>query len=74
MGPRLLSRDQANLFFQVIAERYEKGAMLLTNNFPFGQWDQAFFGDTTLTAVLLGRLLQMPVLLLILNFYSVTDI
>ncbi len=68
MGPRLLiideigylpmSRDQANLFFQVIAKRYEKGAMLLTSNLPFGQWDQAFAGDTTLTAALLDRLLH----------------
>ncbi|WP_439641856.1 IS21-like element helper ATPase IstB [Nevskia sp.] len=68
MGPRLLiideigylpmSRDQANLFFQVIAKRYEKGAMLLTSNLPFGQWDQAFDGDTTLTAALLDRLLH----------------
>lgn len=29
-----MSRDQANLFFQVIAKRHEKGAMLLTGNFP----------------------------------------
>lgn len=53
-----MSRDQANLFFQVIAKRYEKGAMLLTSNLPFGQWDQAFAGDTTLTAALLDRLLH----------------
>ncbi|MGW8338252.1 IS21-like element helper ATPase IstB (plasmid) [Xanthomonas axonopodis pv. khayae] len=68
MGPRLLiideigylpmSRDQANLFFQVVAKRYEKGSMVLTSNLPFGQWDQAFAGDTTLTAALLDRLLH----------------
>lgn len=68
MGPRLLiideigylpmSRDQANLFFQVIAKRYEKGSLLLTSNLPFGQWDQAFAGDTTLSAALLDRLLH----------------
>ncbi|ASN01359.1 MULTISPECIES: IS21-like element helper ATPase IstB [Xanthomonas] len=68
MGPRLLiideigylpmNRDQANLFFQVVAKRYEKGAMVLTSNLPFGQWDQAFAGDTTLTAALLDRLLH----------------
>jgi len=53
-----MSRDQANLFFQVIAKRYEKGAILLTSNLSFGQWDQAFAGDTTLTAALLDRLLH----------------
>lgn len=53
-----MSRDQANLFFQVIAKRYEKGAILLTSNLTFGQWDQAFAGDTTLTAALLDRLLH----------------
>lgn len=68
MGPRLLiideigylpmTRDQANLFFQVVAKRYEKGSLLLTSNLPFGQWDQAFAGDTTLTAALLDRLLH----------------
>lgn len=68
LGPRLLiideigylpmTRDQANLFFQVIAKRYEKAAILLTSNLPFGQWDQAFAGDTTLTAALLDRLLH----------------
>jgi DNA replication protein DnaC len=68
MGPRLLiideigylplGRDQANLFFQVVAKRYEKGSLLLTSNLPFGQWDQAFAGDTTLTAALLDRLLH----------------
>jgi len=54
-----MSRDQANLFFQVIAKRYEKGAIVLTSNLSFGQWDQAFAGDTTLTAAaLLDRLLH----------------
>ncbi len=32
--------------------------MLLTSNLPFGQWDQAFAGDTMLTAALLDRLLH----------------
>ncbi|WP_160328077.1 ATP-binding protein, partial [Xanthomonas phaseoli] len=48
----------AKLFVQVVAKRYEKGAMVLTSNLPFGQWDQAFAGDTTLTAALLDRLLH----------------
>ncbi|NGI91527.1 ATP-binding protein, partial [Escherichia coli] len=39
------SQEEAKLFFQVIAKRYEKSAMILTSNLPFGQWDQTFAGD-----------------------------
>jgi DNA replication protein DnaC len=53
-----LGREQANLFFQVIAKRYEKGAMILTSNLTFGCWDQAFAGDAVLTAAMLDRLLH----------------
>lgn len=53
-----MSREQANLFFQVIAKRYEKGSLIVTSNLSFGQWDNAFAGDATLTAALLDRLLH----------------
>jgi DNA replication protein DnaC len=53
-----LAREQANLFFQVVAKRYEKGAMILTSNLTFGSWDQAFAGDAVLTAAMLDRLLH----------------
>jgi DNA replication protein DnaC len=53
-----LAREQANLFFQVIAKRYEKGATILTSNLTFGSWDQAFAGDPVLTAAMLDRLLH----------------
>lgn len=53
-----MGRDQANLFFQVIAKRYEKGSMILTSNLTFGSWDQAFAGDAVLTAAMLDRLLH----------------
>jgi DNA replication protein DnaC len=53
-----LAREQANLFFQVIANRYERGAMILTSNLTFGSWDQAFAGDAVLTAAMLDRVLH----------------
>lgn len=53
-----LSRDQANHFFQVVAKRYEKGALILTSNLSFGQWDQVFASDPVLTAAMLDRLLH----------------
>ena len=53
-----MGREQANLFFQVVAKRYEKGATILTSNLTFGSWDQAFAGETVLTAAMLDRLLH----------------
>ncbi len=53
-----LHREQAQLFFQVIAARYEKGATIMTSNLNFGAWDQAFAGDRVLTAAMLDRLLH----------------
>ena len=51
-------REQANLFFQVAAKRYEKGSMILTSNLAFGSWDEAFAGDAMLTAAMLDRILH----------------
>ena len=53
-----MNREQANLFFQVIAALYERGSLIVTSNLPFGQWDTTFAQDTTLTAALLDRLLH----------------
>ncbi len=53
-----LGREQANLFFQVVAKRYERGAMILTSNLTFGSWDHAFAGDAVLTAAMLDRVLH----------------
>jgi DNA replication protein DnaC len=68
IGPRLLvvdeigylpfGREEANLFFNVVAKRYERGSMILTSNLPFTQWAGAFADDATLTAALLDRLLH----------------
>jgi DNA replication protein DnaC len=52
------AREQANLFFQAIAKRYEKGSMILTSNLTFGSWDEAFAGDAVLTAAMLDRILH----------------
>ena len=53
-----MTRDQANLFFQVIAALYEKSSLIVTSNLSFGQWDATFAQDITLTAALLDRLLH----------------
>jgi len=51
-------REEANLFFNVIAKKYEKGSLILTSNLPFSQWPKAFADDQTLTAAMLDRLLH----------------
>ena len=51
-------REQANLFFQVVAQRYEKGSLVLTSNLAFGSWDEAFAADAVLTAAMLDRILH----------------
>jgi DNA replication protein DnaC len=51
-------REQANLFFQVVARRYERGSMILTSNLAFSSWDDAFAGDAVLTAAMLDRVLH----------------
>jgi len=53
-----LAREQSNLFFQVIAKRYESGSVILTSNLSFGEWEQAFGGNTALTSAMLDRLLH----------------
>ena len=49
-----LSREGAELLFQVLAERHEKKPVIITTNLGFGDWTQ-IFGDPTLTAALLDR-------------------
>jgi DNA replication protein DnaC len=53
-----MRREHANLFFQLVARRYERGSMILTSNLTFGSWDTAFAGDRVLTAAMLDRILH----------------
>jgi len=49
------SKEGAELLFQVLAERHERGSVIITSNLGFGDWTQVF-GDANLTAALLDRL------------------
>lgn len=65
--PRLLSIDEigylpmdrtgANVCFQLISRRYEKGPMILTSNQSFGAWGEVF-GDRVLATAILDRVLH----------------
>jgi DNA replication protein DnaC len=43
------------LLFQFLADRYERGSVLVTGNLEFSRWAEVF-GDAALTAALLDRL------------------
>jgi len=52
----------ANLFFQLVNARYERGAMILTSNRGFAEWGEVF-GDTVVATALLDRLLHHAVVI-----------
>jgi DNA replication protein DnaC len=47
----------ANLFFQLISRRYERGPMILTSNQSFGSWGDVF-GDRVIASAILDRVLH----------------
>lgn len=47
----------ANLFFQLVSARYEKGSVILTSNKGFGEWGE-LMGDPVLATAVLDRLLH----------------
>ncbi|MGK9465103.1 IS21-like element helper ATPase IstB (plasmid) [Streptomyces sp. G6] len=57
VGYQPLERAEANLVFQVISKRYEKGSVILTSNKTFSEWGQVF-GDEVLATAILDRLLH----------------
>ena len=45
------SRDEIEVLFTLLADRYERGSIILTSNLPFSNSDQIFKDPTTTTAV-----------------------
>ena len=68
LSPRILIVDEvgylpidkvgANLLFQVISQRYERGSLIVTTNQPYKNWPQMFNNDSSLTSAVLDRLLH----------------
>jgi len=52
-----IDRQGANLFFQLVSRRYEKGSILLTSNQSLGAWGEVF-GDMVIASAILDRLLH----------------
>jgi len=57
LGYMNVNHENAVLFFQLIAQRYEKGSIILTTNRPFEEWGQVFEDQVVATAIL-DRLLH----------------
>jgi DNA replication protein DnaC len=51
------SREEMEVLFTLLAERYERGSVLLTSNLPFSQWEQ-IFKDAMTTAAAIDRLVH----------------
>jgi len=57
VGYLALDRDEANIFFQLISRRYEKGSTIVTSNKHFTEWGTVL-GDDVLATAILDRLLH----------------
>lgn len=57
IGYMPIDKDSANLFFQLIARRYEKHCTIITTNMVFSKWGE-IFGSPTLANAVLDRLLH----------------
>jgi DNA replication protein DnaC len=58
LGYLPIDQRGADLLFQVISQRYERGSIVLTTNKAFKQWTSIFNGDATITSAVLDRLLH----------------
>jgi DNA replication protein DnaC len=58
LGYLPIDKHGADLLFQVISQRYERGSTIITSNRAFKEWPGIFNNDSTLTSALLDRLLH----------------
>lgn len=56
------SREEMEVLFTLLADRYERGSVLITSNLPFSQWE-VIFKDPMTTAAAIDRLVHHSVIL-----------
>lgn len=56
------SRDEMEVLFTLLAERYERGSVMITSNLPFSRWE-VIFKDPMTTAAAIDRLVHHSVIL-----------
>jgi DNA replication protein DnaC len=57
LGYMPITRDQANLLFQLISIRYEKSSIILTSNYNFDEWGN-IFEDAVSASAIVDRMLH----------------
>jgi len=62
MGYVQQSREEMEVLFTLLAERYERGSVLLTSNLPFSKWGE-IFKDAMTTAAAIDRLVHHCIIL-----------
>lgn len=58
LGYLPIDKSGADLLFQIISQRYERGSIIITTNRVFKDWPAIFNNDSSLTSALLDRLLH----------------
>jgi len=58
LGYLPIDKRGADLLFQIISQRYERGSIVLTTNKVFKHWPSIFNNDSTLASAILDRLLH----------------
>jgi len=56
------SREEMEVLFTLIAQRYERGSIMLTSNLPFSKWE-SIFKDPMTTAAAIDRLVHHSIIL-----------
>ena len=56
------SREEMEVLFRLLAERYERGSVMLSSNLAFSGWE-AIFKDAMTTAAAIDRLVHHCVIL-----------
>jgi hypothetical protein len=57
---RAIDKHGADLLFQIISGRYERGSIILSTNKAFKHWPGIFNNDATLTSAILDRIAPDP--------------
>jgi DNA replication protein DnaC len=58
LGYLPIDKRGADLMFQVVAARYERGSIAITTNRPFRDWGKIFDVDNTLATAIIDRLMH----------------
>jgi DNA replication protein DnaC len=58
LGFEPMCREEASLFFRLVAYRYGRGSILITTNKSVREWTELLAGDEALTTAILDRLLH----------------